>query len=461
MLGEKVNNLRQKKLPSSALTVAFADLVIIFLAGYAASIFRFGPDFSFSNLYILLITATVSLYFSVAIFSGVYQTWRGLTLVAALSRYSYAFAVTVAIILGALVFSKSAEIISRLWLASSMLTIYLAGVSFRIIYFYIIKKLRRDGYNVEGVFVAYTKGIDTSKFDDASVIDTGYDISMRYQLDSDESSYAFLIQAVQKTNSNELWLFVSMDNADLIRDVMYALRFEPINIRLIPDFGDQFLLNAKPRAIGKTIALDLSCNPLEGKDAALKRFFDIAVSLGVLLFMLPIMVVITIAIKLTSKGPITFKQQRNGLYGDKFWVYKFRSMKVHNETDNQITQAQKGDLRITKVGAFLRKTSLDELPQFFNVLLGDMSIVGPRPHALAHNEYYKDQVEAYMWRNKVKPGITGWAQVNGFRGETDTVDKMAKRIEYDLWYMENWSLILDIKIFLKTFISGFTDKNAY
>jgi putative colanic acid biosynthesis UDP-glucose lipid carrier transferase len=136
-------------------------------------------------------------------------------------------------------------------------------------------------------------------------------------------------------------------------------------------------------------------------------------------------------------------------------------MAVHAENNGSVTQAKKNDVRITKVGAFLRQTSLDELPQFVNVLLGSMSIVGPRPHALAHNDYYKSQVEAYMWRNKVKPGITGWAQVNGFRGETDTIEKMEKRIEYDLWYMENWSLWWDVKIFLKTFLSGFSDKNAY
>lgn len=456
-----MSNLKQKKLPSSALMVALVDLAIIFSAGYSSSMLRFGADFSFNNVYILLITTTLFIYFFVAIFSGVYQTWRGLTLAAALSCYSYACAITVAIILGALVFTKSAEVISRIWLASSMLTVYLAGVSFRIIYFYIIKKMRLKGYNVEAVFVAYTSGVDISKFNDAAVVGAGYTIAMRHKLDPEDSSYAFLVQALKNTNSNELWLSASVDNASLIRDVMYALRFEPINIRLIPDFGDQFLLNAKPHAIGEILALNLSCNPLEGKNAALKRLFDILASVAILLFIFPIMVVIAIVIKFTSRGPIAFKQERNGLYGQKFWVYKFRSMKVHSEIDNQVTQAERGDDRITKVGAFIRKTSLDELPQFFNVLFGDMSIVGPRPHALAHNEYYKGQVEAYMWRNKVKPGITGWAQVNGFRGETDTLEKMATRIQYDLWYMENWTLWLDTKIFLKTLLSGFSDNNAY
>jgi putative colanic acid biosynthesis UDP-glucose lipid carrier transferase len=452
---------QSKSLPSSALVVSLADILIILTAGYASSVVRFGTDFSFSDLYIYLIAVSLFIYFTTAIFSGVYQTWRGVSLAAVLSRYGTACAITAALILGALVFTKSAEIISRLWLASSMLTIYLAGISFRVAYFYLIKSLRRKGYNVEPVFIAYTKGADIKKMDGAAVVDTGYVVTMRYQLHSEDIDYNFLVEALQKSNCNELWLLVSIDNANLIRDVMHALRFESINIRLLPDFGDQVLLNTKPRQLGKNIALDLSCTPLEGKDAALKRLFDIGVSAGILFFIWPVMLVITVAIKTTSRGPITFKQQRNGLYGKKFWVYKFRSMKAHSEAVNNITQATKQDPRITKVGAFLRKTSLDELPQFINVLLGDMSIVGPRPHAIAHNDYYKSQVEAYMWRNKVKPGVTGWAQINGFRGETDTLEKMEKRIEHDLWYMENWSLWWDVKIFLKTLLSGFSDKNAY
>ena len=152
---------------------------------------------------------------------------------------------------------------------------------------------------------------------------------------------------------------------------------------------------------------------------------------------------------------------RKNLNGGDFVYYKFRSMKVHQEITGSVTQATKGDSRITPMGNFLRKTSLDELPQFLNVIQGRMSIVGPRPHALAHNEYYKDLVESYMKRHKVKPGITGWAQVNGLRGETDTLDKMEKRVRYDLWYIDNWSLWLDLKIIFLTIFKGFINKNAY
>jgi len=173
------------------------------------------------------------------------------------------------------------------------------------------------------------------------------------------------------------------------------------------------------------------------------------------------MLVIAAAIKLTSKGPAIFKQTRYGLDGKPIQVWKFRSMKVMENDDSKIIQATKNDPRITTLGQFLRKTSLDELPQFINVLLGDMSIVGPRPHAVAHNEEYRDLIEGYMLRHKAKPGITGWAQINGFRGETDTIDKMKGRVDYDIEYIRNWSVLFDCKIIFLTIIKGFKHSNAY
>ncbi|HAW0168632.1 TPA: exopolysaccharide biosynthesis polyprenyl glycosylphosphotransferase, partial [Escherichia coli] len=167
-----------------------------------------------------------------------------------------------------------------------------------------------------------------------------------------------------------------------------------------------------------------------------------------------------IGIKLTSRGPVFFKQDRYGLSGQKIKVWKFRTMKVM-ENDDVVKQATKNDPRVTPFGAFLRRTSLDELPQFINVIQGSMSIVGPRPHAVAHNELYRKQVENYMIRHKVKPGITGLAQVNGFRGEIDTLYKMEKRVQYDIEYIKKWSLWLDIKIIIKTIFKGFVGKNAY
>jgi putative colanic acid biosynthesis UDP-glucose lipid carrier transferase len=200
--------------------------------------------------------------------------------------------------------------------------------------------------------------------------------------------------------------------------------------------------------------------PFKGTDGAIKRVSDIVLSTLILLLIFPVLLVIAVAVKLSSPGPIIFKQRRYGLDGQEILVYKFRSMTV-TEDGNSIKQAQKNDMRITPLGAFLRRTSLDELPQFINVLQGRMSIVGPRPHAVAHNELYRTLIKGYMVRHKVKPGITGWAQVNGYRGETDTVEKMQRRIDFDLAYLRKWSLRLDIHIILKTIRLVLKDQKAY
>ncbi|ENH1714789.1 exopolysaccharide biosynthesis polyprenyl glycosylphosphotransferase, partial [Escherichia coli] len=191
-----------------------------------------------------------------------------------------------------------------------------------------------------------------------------------------------------------------------------------------------------------------------------KRIEDIIVSMLILILISPVLCVIAVTVKLTSKGPVIFRQTRYGMDGKPIKVWKFRSMTVM-ENDNVVTQATKNDVRVTKVGRFLRRTSLDELPQFFNVLLGGMSIVGPRPHAVAHNEQYRILIDGYMLRHKVKPGITGWAQINGWRGETDTLEKMQKRVEYDLEYIREWSVWLDLKIIFLTVFKGFISKTAY
>jgi putative colanic acid biosynthesis UDP-glucose lipid carrier transferase len=200
--------------------------------------------------------------------------------------------------------------------------------------------------------------------------------------------------------------------------------------------------------------------PFMGLNSMIKRTSDIVLSSVILLLLAPLMLAIALAVKMSSPGPVIFRQRRYGLYGDEIIVYKFRSMKVM-ENDNNVVQARRGDERVTPIGGFLRRTSLDELPQFINVLQGRMSIVGPRPHAVAHNEQYRKLIKGYMLRHKVKPGITGWAQVNGLRGETATLDKMEARIQYDLDYLRNWSLWLDLWIVLKTVKVVLTRENAF
>ena len=200
--------------------------------------------------------------------------------------------------------------------------------------------------------------------------------------------------------------------------------------------------------------------PFQGSSGILKRASDVLLASLILFSVIPLMIVIAIAVKLTSPGPVIFKQRRYGLNGEPIIIYKFRSMTVCEDGDH-VTQAKRNDSRITRIGAFLRRTSLDELPQFVNVLQGRMSIVGPRPHATAHNELYRTQIKGYMLRHIVKPGITGLAQVSGCRGETDTLDKMEMRIQYDLEYLRTWSLWLDLKIILRTFKVAFFTHDAY
>jgi putative colanic acid biosynthesis UDP-glucose lipid carrier transferase len=192
----------------------------------------------------------------------------------------------------------------------------------------------------------------------------------------------------------------------------------------------------------------------------LKRLSDIIISFAALLLLAPVLLIIALLVRLGSPGPAIFRQRRYGLDGEEINVYKFRSMRVE-ENGAQIRQAKRNDSRVTRLGAILRRTSLDELPQLVNVLQGRMSLVGPRPHAVAHNELYRKLIKGYMVRHKVRPGITGWAQVNGLRGETDTVEKMAARIRYDLDYLRNWSLRLDIHILFKTLVLVANDTQAY
>lgn len=270
-----------------------------------------------------------------------------------------------------------------------------------------------------------------------------------------------IIAELNKYSVDEVWLDLPLSMGSFIKDIVYAFRHVTLDIRFFPDFEDIQLLNHKVSSILGHYAIDISCTPMSGFNRILKRLEDLVLGTLICILITPVCLVIALLIRFSSPGPVLFKQYRNGRDGKRFKVYKFRSMEVHREANGTVTQAKPGDPRVTRLGGFLRRTSLDELPQFFNVVQGRMSIVGPRPHALAHNEYYMDLMESYMWRHKVKPGITGLAQIRGYRGLTDTLEKMERRVECDLEYINNWSLWLDLKIIALTVFSLFRNKNAY
>ena len=245
-----------------------------------------------------------------------------------------------------------------------------------------------------------------------------------------------------------------------ISDILARLGNTTVDVHYIPDSFISSLFGSRFTNVGDIDILSVFESPYLGAKDWIKRVEDIVISSLILCLISGLLLTIAVGVKLTSRGPILFKQRRYGLRGEKIMVWKFRSMTVM-ENSGSVIQVTKGDARVTKLGHFLRRTSLDELPQFFNVLGGSMSIVGPRPHAIAHNEEYRGKVRFYMIRHKVKPGITGWAQINGWRGETDTLDKMENRVKFDLQYIKNWSVLLDLKIIFLTIVKGFTNPNAY
>ena len=267
---------------------------------------------------------------------------------------------------------------------------------------------------------------------------------------------------VKNHNINLIYLSLPMASQTRILNLLEDLKDTTASIYFVPDMFLTDLIQSRIDQVDGIPIVAVRETPFTGFNGLLKRSADLTFAIIILIIISPLLLLITVAVKLTSPGPVIFKQRRYGLNGEEILVYKFRSMTTCDNGD-KVIQATANDQRITKLGAFLRKTSLDELPQFFNVIQGRMSVVGPRPHAVSHNEMYRKVIKGYMIRHKVKPGITGWAQVNGLRGETDTLDKMKTRVDYDIQYLRNWSPALDTYIIFRTiwvvFFKG--QKNAY
>ena len=269
-----------------------------------------------------------------------------------------------------------------------------------------------------------------------------------------------LLEETRAGKIQHIYITFPMRAENRIRDVLTKLADTTASVYVVPDFFVFELLHSRWNNILGIPTVSIFENPFYGVDGIAKRTLDMIFSAGLIVVLAIPMAIIALAVKLTSPGPVLFKQKRYGLDGKEIPVWKFRSMKVC-ENGAKVTQATRNDMRVTKVGKFIRKTSLDELPQLFNVFTGDMSLVGPRPHATAHNEQYRKLIRGYMLRHKVKPGITGLAQVEGYRGETDTLEKMAKRVEYDHRYIRDWNIWLDFKILFRTVFVVFSGENAY
>lgn len=277
-----------------------------------------------------------------------------------------------------------------------------------------------------------------------------------------KTELARLARLAESGGIHEVWLALPLSAHAVAAHCIDALRNTLVEIRLMPDLMPLGLHAGIASLDAFDIpSLSLSPSAMSNEATTGKAIFDRAFALVALIGLAPLFVAIAIAIKLSSPGPVFFRQRRKGLKGLPFSIYKFRSMRVHAEERGVLRQATRHDSRITQVGRFLRRTSLDEIPQFINVLRGDMSIVGPRPHALEHDDLYGPLISGYLDRYRIKPGITGWAQINGYRGETDALEKMAGRVEYDLYYLRHRSFWMDIEIVLRTVVRGFFSKQAY
>lgn len=462
--------------PLLALGDMFIAICAGFLAAFVAMLLR--PEIGealwpVSDQYLVPIMLSTILTPGTLNWMGVYRSWRGLALRTEL-RPLLTGVIGVFLLLVALgVASKTTSLYSRTWMGLWFAFSILGAMGSRIVLRAVLQSLHGHGFDTVTVALLGGGPLATRVAEhlranpEAGLRAAGY-FAVGAGADGPRGLPCLgdldgLAQSLDRSESpiDQLWIVLPLSAEDTIRKVLHELRHSTVDIRMIPDMFSYHLLNYSSENVVGLPVLNLSYSPLSGSNRYAKELLDRLLAFAILVAISPLMLLIAAAVKISSPGPVIFHQTRHGGDGAPFTVYKFRTMRSHCPAPGVSDQVCKDDPRVTPLGLFLRRTSLDEFPQFINVLQGRMSIVGPRPHPIALNDLYCDQVERYMWRHKVKPGITGWAQVNGFRGETDTLEKMRKRVEYDLYYIDHWSLWFDIKIILMTMLRGFTDRNAY
>ena len=405
-----------------------------------------------------------------SLFTNAYETRKLLSLNAFLQSLFYTFFIQIFIVNTYIVGTK-ATLLSRDFLMFTYCTSIPAIILFRAMLLIAYRYYNGMTYTIRKIAVV---GNDESVNELYNFFDSKNTTVYRFLDSLDESlsikqHNVIVKEKLEEIKSfcleeqvNELYISLPLMTEDMIDDMADFSDDNFIYFRMVTDFNVLRRKQVNVDFFGHIPILSLRKEPLRTVfNQSLKRAFDIAFSLGVIIFVFPILLpIVALAIRLESKGPIFFRQLRSGKNNKEFLCYKFRTMTVNRDSDSK--QATKGDKRITKVGSFLRKSSLDEFPQFINVLKGDMSVVGPRPHMLKHTDEYSRIINKYLFRHFITPGITGHAQVNGYRGETTDPKLMEKRVEYDTWYIENWSLLLDIKIiFLTAWNAIRGEENAY
>jgi putative colanic acid biosysnthesis UDP-glucose lipid carrier transferase len=403
---------------------------------------------------------------------GIYGSWRISSIRSEMIEIIQVWIAVFILILAMAFLSKTSANFSRRVMLTWLVLAPLCLIGLRLVARGLLHELRRHGRNTRTVAVVgvnrvafdLVKRINDARW--AGLVFKGYyddspvDFSDSEKLVDLAGDVSRLLRQARAGEIDIVYVALPMHAEQRIIELVNALSDTTASVYFLPDFFIFDLVHARWVDFNGIPVVSIVETPFYGVDGLIKRIEDVVLgSIIITVIAIPILA-IAIAMKLTSPGPIIFKQRRYGLNGEVLYVWKFRSMTVCEDGFN-VPQAKRDDARITPLGAFLRRTSMDELPQFFNVLQGTMSVVGPRPHAVAHNEEYRRLIQGYMLRHKVKPGITGWAQVNGWRGETDTLEKMQKRVEFDLQYIREWSLWLDLKIVWMTIWGGFKGENVY
>ncbi len=470
--------LERAKLMSAAFRLA--DIAIVIGSGLLVYALRKGWPMSegYYPLFVLLLAFLTSNIFSVF---SVYRVWRGRWLYRELARVTLAW-LTVILVAGLLLFlTKTGAELSRLWAGWTFILSYLGMIGFRVVIRKYLRHTRAEGHNQKRVVIVGAGKLGRRACD-ALIRETWAGLVPVAFFDDDQSltgnthrgvrvcgrvdQVVDYVERQRRRDENggsaidQVWIALPLHAEQRINELQHMLQDTATNVYFIPNiFGFNLANYAVDEVVGLPV-MNMSASPMRAGNALVKRAEDLIIASIMLLLLSPLFLLIAGLIKLESPGPVFFKQRRYGQDGREILVWKFRSMTV-TEDGNDIQQAKREDKRVTYLGHWLRKLSLDELPQLINVLLGNMSLVGPRPHAVAHNEFYRTKVHGYMGRHKIRPGITGWAQVNGCRGETSKIRDMEERIRYDLEYIRNWSIPLDVRILCRTVKTVLDFKNTY
>ena len=460
-----------------ALIIRLQDWFLVIITGYLSFLIletskNFPPYESFlpTNYILALIIVFLLSAWLFPLFYQ-YRTWRGESILDEVRGILTGWFVVFSLFLAIVVFAKYGHHFSRAWMFLWFSSGVLAFVISRFILRFSLYSFRKKGLNQRHIVivgsgelgqriaakikVAAWTGLQIKGF--FSDIPNQHANSEEIADIPDLGKISDVVSYVDENNIDQVWIAMSLRHINKIRKLIDELHTVAVDVRLIPDIFSLRLLNHSISQVDGIPVINMSVTPMVGANKLAKWLEDKILSFAILILICPLMVIIAIVIKLTSRGPVFYKQERVSWNGKKFQMLKFRTLEVN--VDQQMGGPVWGgskDKQMTRVGSFLRKSSLDELPQFINVLTGDMSIVGPRPERSVFVEQFKKDIPSYMQKHLVKAGITGWAQVNGWRGDTS----LEKRIEFDLWYVENWSVWLDIKIIMRTLLKGFIDKNA-